>query len=333
MLQETLQKIYLNPHEPGSLGGLEALYRRAKQLRVWGATRAAVAKFLSGESTYSLHKQARKRFQRRHTFTQGIDDQWQAELVDLGRVLRRANKGNRYLLTCIDSFSKFAWAVPVREKTGASMEAAFKRLFEQANPRQPHRLQTDRGREFLNRPLQALFAARQIKHFASWSDQKASIVERFNRTLKARMWRYFTARQTHHFLDVLEALIHAYNHSMHRSIGMPPASVRPKHEAQIAERLYSSRRPACSLNPRTKSRADGQRRQPTASGGLPAGSAAAVAATHRLALNRSRPPPPPPALLSNDEQRFRISRVKGTFEKAISPIGAKKTFMFEKRWR
>ena len=92
-IQAALEKIYLNPNEPGSLGGLEALFRRAQQLKVPGLTRAAVARFLSGVSAYTLHKHARKRFLRRHVFTHGIDDQWQADLVDLGLELRRANKG------------------------------------------------------------------------------------------------------------------------------------------------------------------------------------------------------------------------------------------------
>ena len=127
-------------------------------------------------SAYKLHKPARKRFLRRHVFTQGIHDQCQGDLVELGQELRRANKGYRYLLTCIDSFSKFAWAVRVREKTGTSMGAAFAGVFEQSKPRLPRRLQTDRGREFLNHTLQTLFTQRNLKHFASWIDQKASIV-------------------------------------------------------------------------------------------------------------------------------------------------------------
>ena len=327
-IQAALEKIYLNPNEPGSLGGLEALYRRAQQLKVPGLTRAAVARFLSGVSAYTLHKPARKRFLRRHVFTQGIDDQWQADLVDLGLELRRANKGYRYLLTCIDSFSKFAWAVPVREKTGTSMVAAFKGVFEQAKHRLPRRLQTDRGREFLNHPLQTLFKQLNIKHFASWSDQKASIVERFNRTLKAHMWRYFTARQTHRFLDVLDALLHAYNHSNHRAIGMSPASVRPSHEAQIAKRLYPRSMSSTSIGEHhSKSGSDGHARQPAASGGLPArAAAAAAAAAHRPAQNRSHPPPPPPALLSSDEQTVRVSRVKGAFEKGYLPNWSEEDF-------
>ena len=132
----------------------------------------------------------------------------------------------------------FAWSVTVREKTGKSIVAAFEGVLEQSKPRLPRQRETDRGREFLNYPLQTLFTQHNIKHFASWSDQKVSIVDRFNRARKGHMWRSFTARQTHRYLDVLAPLPQAYNNSYHRPIRKSPARVGPAHEAQIAKRLY-----------------------------------------------------------------------------------------------
>ena len=64
-----------------------------------------------------LHKPARRNFKRRHVIIKGLDDLWQADLVEMGSYSSQ-NKGHRYLLTVIDAFSKFAWAVPVKNKSG-----------------------------------------------------------------------------------------------------------------------------------------------------------------------------------------------------------------------
>ena len=68
--------------------------------------------------------------------------------------------------------------------------AAFTQLLRNGAP---NTLQTDKGTDFLNRPLQKLSKEHGVHHFATHNDEtKASIVERFNRTLKTRTWRYFT---------------------------------------------------------------------------------------------------------------------------------------------
>ena len=69
---------------------------------------------------------------------------------------------------------------------------------------------------------------------------KAAIVERFNRTLKTKMWKYFTAKSTNRYVDVLQSLVDGYNSSHHRSIGMRPADVRESDSFDIRQRLYGS---------------------------------------------------------------------------------------------
>ena len=83
---------------------------------------------------------------------------------------------------CIHVFNKYASVVPVKGKSAEALVGAFDQLFDQAHPRYPRRLQTDNGKEFLNARGQARLPS--IKHFFSWSDQKAAVVDRFNRTLK-----------------------------------------------------------------------------------------------------------------------------------------------------
>ena len=89
MSAEVLSKIYHYPKDPGSLVGVERLLRRARQLHATVATRTKVEEYLRSEQAYTLHKQARRRFTRNHTYVAGIDAQWQADLADMQGIARQ----------------------------------------------------------------------------------------------------------------------------------------------------------------------------------------------------------------------------------------------------
>ena len=166
----------------GSYGGVDALRRITRVLR------KIVAEWLSEHDAYTLHKPARRHFKRRRVIVGGMRQQWQADLVDLTK-LKNDNDGMTFLLTVIDVFSKVAWCVPMKNKSAASLVKALHTTF--VND-WPQTLQTDQGVEFLNKSVQALMQSYGIHHFSTHNaETKASIVERFNRTLKTRMWRYF----------------------------------------------------------------------------------------------------------------------------------------------
>ena len=118
------------------------------------------------------------------------------------------------------------------------MIKAFEAIFRQGG-RKPIQLQTDQGKEFYNRPFQTFLHQHQIHHFSTHGDAKASTVERFNRTLKQRMYRYFTAANTLRYVPVLQDFVPGYNRSVHRSIGMPPQQVTHANEQQVWNRLYA----------------------------------------------------------------------------------------------
>ena len=136
-------------------------------------TRNGVREFLSRQRGYTFHKPARRQFSRNRIYVGCIDKQWQADLADMVG-LQRDNTGNRYILTVIDVFSKYAWSVPVTNKDGKSIRDAFILVLTSANLRKPKRLQTDKGKEFFNREFTSLMTTNCIHHFASESDQKAT---------------------------------------------------------------------------------------------------------------------------------------------------------------
>jgi len=100
-------------------------------------------------------------------------------------------------------------------------------------------VQSDKDKEFLNAAFQSMLQSRGIHFYISENDDlKASVVERFTRTLKTKMYRYFTHANTRRYVDVLDDLLHSYNNTYHRSIGMAPVEVGPHNEDRVRARLY-----------------------------------------------------------------------------------------------
>ena len=227
MGRSKLQQRYYDPKRVGRYVGVAALRRVVPE--------QDVERWLSEQDTYPLHKPVRRRFKRRCVVVGGPNQQWQANRIDMSR-LKKVNDGTTFILTVIDVFSKLAWCVPLKNKSAASLVAAFIQFLSNGAP---NTLQTDKGADILNRSLQKFIKEHGLHHFAMHNEEtKASIVERFNRTLKTRMWRYFTKSQSVRYVDVLQAFMRSYNDTYHRSIGIAPSEVTRTNQETVWQRLY-----------------------------------------------------------------------------------------------
>jgi transposase InsO family protein len=240
-LRRLLKRIYYSPSDPGGYGGVKPLLASASRQcpphLLPLLSQQFVEQWLQGQQAYTLHRPARKHFPRRKIVAGGIDAQWQADLADMhGRAA--ANDGYKWILVVVDTFSKYAWAVPVKSKSAVDMLDAFRKLFRKAAPRKPVKLQTDKGKEFIARSLQEYLESLGITRFSSESDQKAAGAERFNRTLKTKIETYVSAHQDERWIDRLDQYLEAYNQKVHRTIGMAPAAVQQEHEPELWRRMY-----------------------------------------------------------------------------------------------
>jgi len=114
---------------------------------------------------------------------------------------------------------------------------AFEKIL--TNGYKPNIIQSDKSTKFLNSTFQSMLERQDIKFYTRENeDIKAGVVDRFNRTLKTKMYRYFTARNTRRNVDVLPDLPHSYNNTYHRSIGMAPVEVDDTNEHLVRVRLY-----------------------------------------------------------------------------------------------
>ena len=183
-----------------------------------------------------LHKPARRNYPSRRVELKGIDDLIQADLVEL---IPHAslNKGYKYIMTVINCFSKYAYAIPLKTKTAAEVVKALQPILDSNRIRN---FQTDEGKEWFNSSVMSLMRRYNINHYHTYSEKKASIVERFNRTLKEKMWQAFTAQGNYRWLTLLPKLVDRYNDTVHRSIGMKPKNVCKQNEMKVLQSINNA---------------------------------------------------------------------------------------------
>ena len=199
-----------------------------------------IKQWMHGLDAYTIHKQAKKPNPRNPTFVYRKRYQFQIDLVELGR-LGEENDNYRYLLTCIDIFTRFAFVEPLKNKTATEFLRGFKAIMNRAK-RFPLKILADRGSEIKNKHMRQFCRENGIHLLHSDNFVHAPFIERFNRTLKNLMFRYMTWRETDRFIDVLPALVQTYNTRKHRMIGMTPTEAENPENAgkirNIQEKWY-----------------------------------------------------------------------------------------------
>ena len=172
----------------------------------------------------------------------GIDKIWAADLADM-KAFKDYNDGYTFLLLVIDIFSKYGWIVPLKNKKGETVAEALKNIFEK---RKPEKLWTDKGTEFYNKDVKKL-----IEIYSTENEEKSSIVERWIRTMKEKMWKYFTDNNTYNYMNVLPDLVKDYNNTVHSSIKMTPIDAsKKKNELTVWRNLYPDRHKIYDLTPK-----------------------------------------------------------------------------------
>ena len=137
------------------------------------------------------------------------------------------NKGVKYLLTVIDVFSKYGWIVPLKDKKTESVSSAFDHIFKKSK-RKPEKLWTDKGSEFISNHFKEFLKKNFIRLYHTENEEKSSIVERWNKTMKNKMWKMFSANNSTVYWDKLDKLTDDYNNTYHSSIEMTPTEASKK---------------------------------------------------------------------------------------------------------
>ena len=183
-----------------------------------------------------LHKPKRKNYIRRKIIVNHIDEIFAADLVEMQK-FTKLNKGYRYLITCIDIFSKYSWVIPLKDKRGITIKNALEKIFKE---RKPKFLWTDNGKEFYNKQVQDLLNQNNIKLYSTNNSEiKSAVIERFNRTFKNMMYKKFTENNNTIFYNILDELVNNYNNKYHSTIKMSPIDGSKKINEKKIKNIYN----------------------------------------------------------------------------------------------
>ena len=161
-----------------------------------------------------------KKFQRIQIQTHYKDECWSIDLIDRSS-LAKYNKSYKFIFTIIDNHTKYAWAIPLKDKSGKSTTTAFKSLIEKAK-RKPDKIWSDRGKEFYNKTFLDFLKQNEIHIFSTHSDLKAVFGERFNRTLLDLIKEPMYIEGKACWLNHIDTAMEKYNNRVHGSTKMTP---------------------------------------------------------------------------------------------------------------
>lgn len=217
------------------LTGINDFSRKLKEngQRVSDST---IKKYLEQHEGYSKHKQVKKQPQKRRFYSPAVDTIWQADIAYFTEYPEE-NDGYMYWLVCVDTFSKYCWVIPLKNKSMKSTSQAFEGILSQ---RKPECLNTDSGTEFVGKQFQAVLKKHNIHWYASKNEGKAMIAERLIGTFKRKLGLYMTTYETDRWLDALPDLVFNYNHNtVHTSTKFKPIDATlKKNHAKVYLNLY-----------------------------------------------------------------------------------------------
>ena len=213
---------------------LNEIYHNVKSIPNYSSK---IRDFLRENQTSSLFKPVRHNFPRRRIKTYFPFQMIMSDTINYRKYAKPTNHNFKYIMVAIDVFSKKAWAAPLKRlndfDSTIAMESILKKI-----PEIPQTIITDKGTEYYNSKMGALFDRYGIKHYSIRGRHKACVAERFIRTLKSRLEKYFWANRTHRWVDILDQFIRNYNATYHRSIKMAPDQVNESNRSQVFKTLY-----------------------------------------------------------------------------------------------
>ncbi|MES9902426.1 MAG: DDE-type integrase/transposase/recombinase [Sedimenticola sp.] len=232
---DIIRRVYYSLSEPGAYTGPSKI-RLALKSKGINIRLSKIKKWFESEDNYTLQREVKRRFHRTRVIVSGQFEQYDIDLADVSSISKE-NNGIRYLLMCIDVFSRYLSIVPLKDKTAKSVLVALEKVLEHG--RRVKKVRTDGGSEFCNRWVKAYLKKLNIYHHVTLNETKAGYAERVIKTIKNMMYRYFTKNRTYKYVNILEDLVKTYNSTPHTSLhNIAPKDVNASNEADLWSFMY-----------------------------------------------------------------------------------------------
>jgi hypothetical protein len=231
MDEKYIHRRYTHSRYPGAFSGLQGFLHNNKY-----KDKRAVEESLTKLQSFVSHKPTRRKYLRRPMICPEIDSIWSVDLADM-RSLKTKNKNFSYILVAVDCLSKTLFTRPIKKKSQIETRNALEDVFK-THKRHPKAIFADRGTEFVNQEVKSLLKDKGIKLYHSFSSFKAFQAERAIRTLKSKLYRYMTERNSSDWHSGLIDITRSINGSFNRSIGTSSDKVTKTNVAEVWQKLY-----------------------------------------------------------------------------------------------
>ena len=214
---EVLKSIYLDPSHPAGFSTVNRLYDSAKKISR-DISRDDVISFLQSRDSYTRHGVSKKNYVKRPVLVKSPGHLLAGDLIDMTEDLRQSNNNIRYLLCLIDCYSRYATVFPLEDKRSKTIGDKLD-IFFRENHYSYRLFWTDRGSEFVSGYTSKIFVKHGVKLYHVFNNRvKSAYVERFIRTLKSKIYKVFTEKNTVTYYDILPKIVISYNSTPHRGL-------------------------------------------------------------------------------------------------------------------
>ena len=214
--------------------GLERLVRLAKEKHP-EITRKQIKTFLDSDVAKQLTKIQPTKPSEGHIVAFVPNENWQMDVFDLSRYMY-SNQYYRYILCCVDVFTRQAYAEPLKLKDSESLAVAFQKIIDKAGVK-PRSILSDHEAGFLNDPFQQLMNKYNIAlSVNSLHDHHVlGIIDNFARRLKFILTTIFLKNKITKWTDRLQDIIRVYNNSEHSAINDHKPKEVEKHKEEVLQ--------------------------------------------------------------------------------------------------
>ena len=174
----------------------------------------------------------RKNFSTNKIVYKNVDETRSIDLADLSDYKTSNNKGFRYMFIIIDNFSKYLWAIPLKNKNSQTITDEFSNILTKSKQK-PFKIESDRGTEFYNSIFQNFLRSKNIHHYSRYTDKGPSITERVIRTIRNLLKKPVFLAGNDDCLSELPSVIKQYNNTIYHSIKMTPIQASKKSNQKI----------------------------------------------------------------------------------------------------
>ena len=187
-------------------------------------------------------KPPRKNYPTNKIIYNHIDEIWSIDLADKIDYKISNNKGFRYIFIIIDNYSKYLWAIPLKNKYSQTITNEFSKILT-SSKRKPLKLESDRGTEFYNSIFQNFLKSKNSQHYSRYTDKGPSIAERVIRTIRDLLKKPVFLAGNADWLSELSSVVNKYNITIHNSFKVTPVQASKKvNERKVYSNLQDKRK-------------------------------------------------------------------------------------------